>query len=96
MLPSKLFLDKENSFWACVRWIEIDRLTTKKRDVVPSIDEIKKCISDISELNGSAEQINICDEVQKYLIFRKDLLNNKIQYFFKMPKKQRKCSNIVN
>ena len=22
----------------------------------------------------------MCDEVQKYLIFRKDLLNNKIQY----------------
>ena len=81
MLPSKIFLDKETSFWACVRWIGNELGYAKRKEiVVPSIDEIKKCISDISELNGSSEQISMCDEVQKYLIFRKDLLNNKIQY----------------
>ena len=43
MLPSKLFLDKETSFWACVRWIGNELGYAKRKEiVVPSIDEIKR------------------------------------------------------
>ena len=81
MLASSSFIGKSRSFWACVRWVGNELGYAKNKEiVVPTSQQIRECIANTSDVDGSIEQLEMCEEVREYLLFRKEVLNGEVQY----------------